>query len=152
MVKDQIRTKSPRSTTFGQGSDQDEKPKLDDHCGHDIVLMPFSGACGVSRIIEGASERERLKDIVRSLTIPEDIGIVIHTAGEGKQAHCLIHDLHMLLKSQQAIVGKVNAPDLKLILLYQEPSLIVRAVNDCLTEEVDRILVDNHEDFKRKSR
>jgi ribonuclease G len=110
--------------------------------------MPFSGACGVSRIIEGASERERLKYVVRSLTISENIGIVIHTAGEGKQAHCVVRDLHMVLKHRQVIVGKINAPDLKLILLYQESSLIERTVRDCLTEEVDRILVDNPEDFK----
>ena len=136
VVKDQIGTKGPRSTT------NIALP------GRYIVLMPFSGACGVSRKIEEASERERLKDILRSLTIPEGMGVVIRTAGEGKQARWFVRDLHMLLKRWQAIVEKINAPDRKPVLLYQEPGLIERTVRDFLTEEVDRILVDNPEDFK----
>ncbi|MEI7650646.1 MAG: Rne/Rng family ribonuclease [Verrucomicrobiota bacterium] len=136
VVKDQIGTKGPRSTT------NIALP------GRYLVLMPFSGACGVSRKIEESSERERLKDILRSLTIPEGMGVIIRTAGEGKQARWFVRDLHMLLKRWQSIVEKINAPDRKPVLLYQEPGLIERTVRDFLTEEVDRILVDNPEDFK----
>ena len=136
VVKDQIGTKGPRSTT------NIALP------GRYLVLMPFSGACGVSRKIEESSERERLKDILRSLTIPEGMGVIIRTAGEGKQARWFVRDLHMLLKRWQAIVEKINAPDRSPVLLYQEPGLIERTVRDFLTEEVDRILVDNPEDFK----
>ena len=136
VVKDQIGTKGPRSTTNIALA------------GRYIVLMPFSGACGVSRKIEEAPERERLKDILRSLTIPEGMGVIIRTAGEGKQARWFVRDLHMLLRRWQAIVEKINAPDRKPILLYSEPGLIERTVRDFLTEEVDRILVDNPEDFK----
>ena len=136
VVKDQIGTKGPRSTT------NIALP------GRYLVLMPFSGACGVSRKIEDSAERERLKDILRSLTIPEGMGVIIRTAGEGKQARWFVRDLHMLLKRWQAIVEKINAPDRRPVLLYQEPGLIERTVRDFLTEEVDRILVDNPEDFK----
>ncbi len=136
VVKDQIGTKGPRSTT------NIALP------GRYLVLMPFSGACGVSRKIEADPERDRLKDILRSLTIPEGMGVIIRTAGEGKQARWFVRDLHMLLKRWQAIVEKINAPDRKPVLLYQEPGLIERTVRDFLTEEVDRILVDNPEDFK----
>ncbi len=136
VVKDQIGTKGPRSTT------NIALP------GRYLVLMPFSGACGVSRKIEDSAERERLKDILRSLTIPEGMGVIIRTAGEGKQARWFVRDLHMLLKRWQAIVEKINAPDRRPVLLYQEPGLTERTVRDFLTEEVDRILVDNPEDFK----
>ena len=136
VVKDQIGTKGPRSTT------NIALP------GRYVVLMPFSGACGVSRKIEDNAERDRLKDILRSLTIPEGMGVIIRTAGEGKQARWFVRDLHMLLKRWQAIVEKINAPDRKPVLLYQEPGLIERTVRDFLTEEVDRILVDNPGDFK----
>lgn len=136
VVKDQIGTKGPRSTT------NIALP------GRYIVLMPFSGACGVSRKIEEDSERNRLKDILRSLTIPEGMGVVIRTAGEGKQARWFVRDLHLLLKRWQGIVEKINAPDRKPVMLYQEPGLLERTVRDFLTEEVDRILVDNEEDFK----
>jgi ribonuclease G len=110
--------------------------------------MPFSGACGVSRKIEDNAERERLKDILRSLTIPEGMGVIIRTAGEGKQARWFVRDLHMLLRRWQSIVEKINKSDQKAMLLYTEPSLVERTVRDFLTEEVDRILVDNPEDFK----
>lgn len=136
VVKDQIGTKGPRSTT------NIALP------GRYLVLMPSSGACGVSRKIEDPKERERLKDILRSLTIPEGMGVIIRTAGEGKQARWFVRDLHMLLKRWQGIVEKINAPDRRPVLLYQEPGLIERTVRDFLTEEVDRILVDNPEDFK----
>ena len=136
VVKDQIGTKGPRSTT------NIALP------GRYLVLMPSSGACGVSRKIEDPKERDRLKDILRSLTIPEGMGVIIRTAGEGKQARWFVRDLHMLLKRWQGIVEKINAPDRRPVLLYQEPGLIERTVRDFLTEEVDRILVDNPEDFK----
>ncbi len=136
VVKDQIGTKGPRSTT------NIALP------GRYLVLMPFSGACGVSRKIEDLPERERLKDILRSLTIPEGMGVIIRTAGEGKQARWFVRDLHMLLRRWQAIVEKINQPERKAVLLYSEPGLIERTVRDFLTEEVDRILVDNPEDFK----
>jgi ribonuclease G len=54
----------------------------------------------------------------------------------------------MLLRRWQAIVEKINSPDRKPVMLYSEPGLIERTVRDFLTEEVDRILVDNPEDFK----
>jgi len=136
VVKDQIGTKGPRSTT------NIALP------GRYVVLMPFSGACGVSRKIEDASERERLKDILRSLTIPEGMGVIIRTAGEGKQARWFVRDLHMLLLRWQKIVEKINQPDRRPVLLHSEPGLIERTVRDFLTEEVDRILVDNQEDFR----
>ncbi|MFZ9201771.1 MAG: Rne/Rng family ribonuclease [Opitutales bacterium] len=135
VVKDQIGTKGPRSTT------NIALP------GRFLVLMPFSGACGVSRKIEDPRERERLKDILRNLTIPEGMGVIIRTAGEGKQSRWFIRDLHMLLRRWQAIVEKINAPSNRPVLLYQEPGLIERTVRDFLTEEVDRILVDNPADF-----
>ena len=136
VVKDTIGTKGPRSTT------NIALP------GRFLVLMPFSGACGVSRKIEEAPERERLKDILRSLTIPEGMGVIIRTAGEGKQARWFVRDLHMLLRRWQSIVEKINKSEQKAILLYTEPGLIERTVRDFLTEEEDRILVDNPEDFK----
>jgi len=136
VVKDQIGTKGPRSTT------NIALP------GRYVVLMPFSGACGVSRKIEDASERERLKDILRSLTIPEGMGVIIRTAGEGKQPRWFVRDLHMLLLRWQKIVEKINQPDRRPVLLHSEPGLIERTVRDFLTEEVDRILVDNEEDFR----
>ena len=136
VVKDQMGTKGPRSTT------NIALP------GRFLVLMPFSGACGVSRKIEDPRERERLKDILRNLTIPEGMGVIIRTAGEGKQARWFVRDLHMLLRRWQAIVEKINEPGNRPVLLHREPGLIERTVRDFLTEEIDRILVDNPAEFE----
>ncbi|MFN7340596.1 MAG: Rne/Rng family ribonuclease [Opitutia bacterium] len=136
VVKDQMGTKGPRSTT------NIALP------GRFLVLMPFSGACGVSRKIEDPRERDRLKDILRNLTIPEGMGVIIRTAGEGKQARWFVRDLHMLLRKWQAIVETINEPGNRPVLLHREPGLIERTVRDFLTEEIDRILVDNPAEFE----
>ena len=136
-IKDQIGTKGPRTTT------NIALP------GRFIVLMPFSGGCGISRKIEDPSERNRLKDILRKLTIPEGMGVIIRTAGEGKKIRYFVRDLHMLLKQWTAICEKNNAaarPTLALI--SGARGLVERTVRDFLTEDIDRILVDSREDHE----
>ena len=109
--------------------------------------MPFSGQCGVSRKIENSAERDRLKKMLRKLTIPEGMGVIIRTAGEGKKLRYFVRDLHMLLKRWAAICNVINTTS-KPCMLYQEPGLIERTVRDFLTEDIDRILVDSEEDYK----
>ncbi|MDR2982228.1 MAG: Rne/Rng family ribonuclease [Puniceicoccales bacterium] len=133
ITKDQIGTKGPRTTT------NIALP------GRFIVLMPFSGQCGVSRKIEDPAERDRLKKILRKITIPEGMGVIIRTAGEGKKLAYFIRDLHMLLKKWERICNTINT-SAKPTLLYQEPGIVERTVRDFLTEDVDRILVDSKED------
>lgn len=135
VTKGQIGTKGPRTTT------NIAIP------GRFIVLMPFSGQCGVSRKIENAAERDRLKKLLRKLTIPEGMGVIIRTAGEGKKLRYFVRDLHMLLKRWAAICNVINTTA-KPCMLYQEPGLIERTVRDFLTEDIDRILVDSEEDYK----
>ncbi len=135
ITKDQIGTKGPRTTT------NIALP------GRFIVLMPFSGQCGVSRKIEDTVERERLKKILRKITIPEGMGVIIRTAGEGKKLGYFIRDLHMLLKKWERICNVINTSN-KPTSLYQEPGLVERTVRDFLTEDVDRILVDAQDDHE----
>ncbi len=135
ITKDQIGTKGPRTTT------NIALP------GRFIVLMPFSGQCGVSRKIEDPAERERLKKILRKITIPEGMGVIIRTAGEGKRIAYFLRDLHMLLKKWERICNTINTSN-KPTILYQEPGIVERTVRDFLTEDVDRILVDSHEDYE----
>ena len=135
VTKGQIGTKGPRTTT------NIAIP------GRFIVLMPFSGQCGVSRKIENGAERDRLKKILRKLTIPEGMGIIIRTAGEDKKLRYFVRDLHMLLKRWNEICNTINTST-KPCQLYTEPGLIERTVRDFLTEDIDRILVDSEEDYK----
>jgi ribonuclease G len=134
ITKDQIGTKGPRTTT------NIALP------GRFIVLMPFSGQCGISRKIEEPAERARLKKILQKITIPQGMGVIIRTAGEGKKLRYFVRDLHMLLKRWERICNIINTSPRPTI-LYQEPGIVERTVRDFLTEDVDRILVDSREDY-----
>ncbi len=136
ITKGQIGTKGPRTTT------NIALP------GRFLVLMPYAGTMGISRKIEDKKERSRLKGILRELTLPEGMGVIIRTAGEGKKARYFIRDIHILLKRWEGITERMDAAR-KPTCLYVEPDLVGRTVRDFLTEEVDRVLVDKKEDYDR---
>src|SRR4051812_5106310 len=133
VTKGPIGTKGPRTTT---------NLSLP---GRYLILTPFSDGCGISRKIEDPQERKRLKTLINELTIPEGMGVIVRTAGEGKKARYFVRDLHILLKTWQGITAKMQS-DRAPACLYQEPDLVERTVRDFLTEEVDRVLIDNKED------
>lgn len=116
--------------------------------GRFLVLMPYGGQCGISRKIESDKERKRLKDILRKLSIPEGMGIIIRTAGEGKRATYFVRDLAILLNTWKEIQARIEkSPDPTC--LYKEPDIIERTVRDFLTESIDRVIIDNADDGKR---
>jgi len=116
--------------------------------GRFLVLMPFSGQCGISRKIAEKSERGRLKRILRELTIPEGMGVIMRTAGEGKKARYFVRDLHLLLRKWEEIQEKISTSK-KPLCLYREPDLVERTVRDFLTEEIDRVIIDDPQDHER---
>lgn len=116
--------------------------------GRFLVLMPYSGQCGISRKIAEKGERNRLKKILRELTIPEGMGVILRTAGEGKKARYFVRDLHLLLRKWGEIQENISSTK-KPVCLYREPDLVERTVRDFLTEEIDRVIIDNPEDHQR---
>ena len=109
-------------------------------------MTPYSNQCGISRKIEDKHERERLKKILRKLTLPLGMGIIFRTASSGSSLKQLTRDLQFLLETWQKIQKKVdNAKEPCLV--YHEPSLLERTVRDLLTEDVDRVIVDNEVDY-----
>jgi ribonuclease G len=131
VTKGPIGTKGPRVTTNLS------------FAGRYLVLMPFSDRSGISRKIEEAKERERLRKVLRQLDIPEGVGVIIRTVGEGQRARYFVRDLRVLLdqwaKVEQAIRDK-PAP----CRLFEEPDLVERTVRDFLTEEINEIVCDDH--------
>src|SRR3954470_19309104 len=112
--------------------------------GRYLVLMPFSDRSGISRKIEDPKERDRLRKILRQLEIPDGIGVIIRTVGEGARARYFVRDLRFLLdqwtKVEQRIKDK-PAPTR----VFEEPDLVERTVRDFLTEEIDEVLCDERE-------
>ena len=116
--------------------------------GRFLVLMPYGGQCGVSRKIENDKERKRLKEILRRLSIPEGMGVILRTAGEGKRWTYFVRDLSILLNQWKEIQARLDAAR-QPTCLYTEPDIIERTVRDFLTENVDRVLIDNKEDGEK---
>ena len=139
VTKGPIGTKGPRTTTNLSIP------------GRYLILTPFSDGCGISRKIEDPVERKRLKTLINELTLPEGVGVIVRTAGEGKKARYFIRDLHILLKTWEDILMKMKS-ERSPACLYQEPDLVERTVRDFLTEEVDRVLIDRKEDHERTQR
>jgi ribonuclease E len=109
--------------------------------GRYLVLMPNNpSAGGVSRKIAG-DERSDAKEALSSLTIPDDMGIIIRTAGMGKSAEELQWDLDYLMHLWTAIdtaQKERSAP----CLIYQESNIIIRAIRDYLRKDINEILID----------
>jgi len=116
--------------------------------GRYLILTPYSDGCGISRKIEDNHERRRLKQLINELTIPEGMGVIVRTAGEGKKSRYFVRDLHLLLKKWEEITQKMAAERAPTC-LYMEPDLVERTVRDFLTEDIDRVLIDNKGDHER---
>jgi ribonuclease E len=109
--------------------------------GSYLVLMPNNPrAGGISRRIEG-DERSELRENLAALALPEGMGVIVRTAGSGRNQEELQWDLSILLKHWEAIerVAKQHpAP----FLIYQESNAVIRAVRDYLRKDIDELLVD----------
>jgi len=118
--------------------------------GRYLVLMPNNPrAGGVSRRIEG-EDRQNLKDALDHLNLPEDMGLIVRTAGMGRDAEELQWDLDYLLQLWKAISEAADARPAP-FLIYQESKLIIRALRDYLRGDIGEILID-HEDLYNDAR
>jgi ribonuclease G len=116
--------------------------------GRYLVLLPNSDQSGISRKIENQEERKRLKRILRELSIPEGMGVIMRTAGEGQQKRYFVRDLALLLEEWNTVQQKIKSQPMATC-VFQEPDLIERTVRDFLTEDVERIVVDSPRAFDR---
>jgi ribonuclease G len=116
--------------------------------GRYLVLMPFSDRSGISRKIEDPKERARLRKILRELDIPDSLGVIIRTVGEGQRARYFVRDLHYLLEQWARIEQQIRdlpAP----ACVFQEPDLVERTVRDFLTDEIDEVVCDDRAEVDR---
>jgi len=115
--------------------------------GRYMVLMPNSPtAGGVSRRIEG-EDRAELKKAMDALAIPDDMGVIIRTAGVGRDAEELQWDLDYLLSVWKAVAEAALSKPAP-FLIYQESRLIIRALRDYMRPDIGEILVDTPEMYE----
>jgi ribonuclease G len=116
--------------------------------GRFLVLLPNSDQSGISRKIENPEERKRLKKILRELHIPDGMGVIMRTAGEGQQLRYFVRDLAFLVEEWNSIQERIKKQPMATC-VFQEPDLIERTVRDFLTEDVERIVVDSQKAHDR---
>ncbi|PXX81269.1 ribonuclease E [Rivihabitans pingtungensis] len=112
--------------------------------GRYLVLMPNNPrGGGVSRRIEG-EERNELRELLAQLETPAGMSLIARTAGIGRSLEELQWDLNYLLQLWTAIesaAGAQNAP----FLIFQEGSLVIRAIRDYFQPDIGEILIDTEE-------
>ena len=114
--------------------------------GRYLVMMPGTKVRGVSKKIGDAAERKRLKQILDRLPLPENVGLVVRTVGQGASAKAFAHDLRNLLSVWNEMQGNIKHLRTPCC-IFQEPDLCERVVRDWLTEDVDGIVIDDEESF-----
>ena len=118
--------------------------------GRYLVLMPNNPkAAGISRRLEG-KERDKLKERIASLNVPESMGLIVRTAGEGKDLEDLKWDLEYLQRVWEGI-SEANTIKNSPILIFKESDIIIRALRDYLKEDIEEIWVDTEEAFEEAS-
>ena len=118
--------------------------------GRYLVLMPNNPkAAGISRRLEGR-ERDKLKERIASLNVPESMGLIVRTAGEGKDLEDLKWDLEYLQRVWEGI-SEANTLKNSPILIFKESDIIIRALRDYLKEDIEEIWVDTEEAFEEAS-
>ncbi|HEX5279867.1 MAG TPA: Rne/Rng family ribonuclease [Micropepsaceae bacterium] len=116
--------------------------------GRYCVLMPNTPrGGGISRKITNAADRKRLKSAAQSLELPEGMGLIIRTAGANRTKVEIRRDYEYLLRlwdTVRELTLKSNAPSL----VYEEGSLIKRAIRDLYGKDITEVLVDGENGYR----
>ncbi len=115
--------------------------------GRYLILMPTGKYSGVSRKIDSAEERNRLKAVMKMIR-PEGMATVVRTAAAGVSQAELIADLGVLIRMWHGILEtfkRATAP----ALIHKDMNLIFKAARDFITPDVGKVLIDDEEEFEK---
>ncbi|MDP9096390.1 MAG: Rne/Rng family ribonuclease, partial [Pseudomonadota bacterium] len=116
--------------------------------GRFSVLMPNSPrGGGISRKITSASDRRRLKEVTAELDLPRGMGLIVRTAGANRPKPEILRDCEYLL-NQWDQIRELTMKSVAPTLIYEEASLIKRAIRDVYSRDVDDILVDGEQGWR----
>ena len=116
--------------------------------GRYLVLLPNKPGSGISRKIEDEEDRQKIKNLMGQLKIPDDMGFIVRTAGINRTKQEIHRDYQLLMRIWKEIYKKANVSNAPL-LIYHETDFGVRSLRDYLTLEVEEILVDDIETFRK---
>jgi ribonuclease G len=115
--------------------------------GRYVVLMPTVDYVGVSRRINADGERDRLRKIAQSAK-PRKMGVIVRTVAEGRSEEEISNDIQFLVKLWrriQARARRAKAPSM----LHQDYDLAFRLVRDHFSDDVDEMILDDPDEFKK---
>ena len=133
--KEPIGTKGPRVTTCVTLP------------GRYVVYLPTASNIGVSRRIESAEERQRLREIAEAIRADVEGGFIIRTSAEGKSEADFAAEIQYLVGQWKRIVKRaedIPAPSL----VHKEHSFIIRVIRDSFTSEVTQVVIDSKEQYQ----
>jgi ribonuclease E len=116
--------------------------------GRYCVLMPNTArGGGISRKITDSGDRRRLKEMTKEIEVPQGMGLIVRTAGAQRTKTEIKRDYDYLLRlweSVRDLTLKSQAP----ALVYEEGSLVKRAIRDLYTKDVDEVIVEGDEAYR----
>jgi len=116
--------------------------------GRYLVLMPNNPrGGGVSRRVEG-EERNELRDAIAGLDVPEGMSVIARTAGIGRTTEELQWDLNYLMQLWRAVEDAAKIQP-GAYLIYQESSLVIRAIRDYFSPDIGELLIDTEAVFEQ---
>lgn len=116
--------------------------------GRYLVLLPNKPGTGISRKIDDEEDRQKIKNLMGQIRIPDNMGFIVRTAGINRTKPEIYRDYQHLMRLWKEITKKtnnVNAP----MLIYQETDFGVRSLRDYLTPEIEEIFIDDADTFRR---
>ena len=130
LTKDGIGTKGPTMTTYLSIP------------GKYLVMMPGMSHMGVSRKIEDEEARQKAREILADLSLPQDMGFIVRTAGMNRPKRDLQRDLHYLSRLWKSVKQRINTskPPAE---IYQESDLVTRTIRDVYNTDISRIICDS---------
>jgi len=136
VIKDGIGTKGPTLTTYLSIP------------GRFLVLMPGMNRMGVSRKIEDETARNNMRDLLKQLNPPKEVGFIIRTAGVDRNKSELRRDLNYLMRLWKAIEKRIKN-DAAPSELYRESDLVTRTIRDVFNTNVNRVICDSETTVKK---
>ena len=119
--------------------------------GRFVVFMPHHPHVGISKRIDDRKERERIRQIIKGINLPKETGLIVRTAAWGCEAKVLERDIRFLIHQWRLIQRRVASRKAPAI-VHEEYGLVLRMIRDVLTENFERVVINDPEEFKRVDR
>ncbi|MBF0455817.1 MAG: Rne/Rng family ribonuclease [Magnetococcales bacterium] len=115
---------------------------------YSVLLPENSGGGGISRKISDGKARKSLKEILSNLEVPKEVSLIIRTAGLDRTKREILRDMNYMLRVWKKIKEKSEKSEAP-CLIHEEGDLITRTIRDLYTTDMEEILIEGHECYRR---